>query len=99
MTDKSMVKVTVEHDGDINVLEAECAFVVSFSHVDDDVIKSDVSLNGYASIDAVAVAIADALWNMNENHDGLSVSVSRRLAIRSIEAFLKDLSEEDGNDE
>lgn len=94
MTDKSMVNVTVEYNGHVDVIEHEAAFIVAFDNKSEDEILHSVIVVGEGTIGDMGIAIGDALCSQEGgNNDGLRSAVISRLFLRSLTDHIEDEEE------
>ena len=98
MSNENLVKVTVEFDGESDAIDAECALVVAFSDKGDGY-DCEVLLKGYSSIAKLADVLANSIWDMDKNHDGFAVDVSRNLSLLAIESALEKIKDAEDCDE
>ncbi|MBQ9785091.1 MAG: hypothetical protein IJW29_06290 [Clostridia bacterium] len=95
MTEKNMVKVTIEHDGETQVIEREAAFIVAYSD-EGETIDLATLVIGNGKVGDMAMAIADSIIDQDRTaNKGLRAAVSERMTLAALADILGILDKED----
>lgn len=95
MTDKNMVKITIEYNGETEVIERDAAFISAYSDNGDDIDLATMVI-GNGNIGDMAMAIADSIVDQDRNaNKGLRAAVSDRMNMRTLADILGILDKED----
>ena len=88
MTDKKLVKVTVESGGEVKVYEREAAMVVAFDDID-GLVSVDTRIAGYTSLRLVARALASSVDSIDLDHDGFIDDLMNGLILKTLERVVQ----------
>lgn len=91
---KSMVKITVECNGEVDVLERDAAFIIAYSVDDNGVFDNASLILGNGNIGDMGEAVVRAIHEQDKsvNH-GISLAISRAMVLESLCNILNEEEE------
>ena len=94
MTEKSLVKVTVEYDGDATEFENKAALVVVFDNSEEKM-GVEIQFSGYTSFKNLAFAVASAIKDLDDQCEGFLNGVMDDLLLIKIHEIADSIMEEE----
>ena len=87
-----LVKVTVEHEGDIKTVEAEAVYGVAFSD-EGDGLGATTFLMGEASMNNLALAISGSIAELENTYAGLINLVIEKIMLKQLKQLFGEEEE------